>query len=92
MNNTIQLINVDPEAFKKELIETLLEQIASSQVINQETKTEYLTRKEAAQLLNISLPTLSEHVKSGLIPCYRIKTRILFKAHEIESSLTKLKV
>ncbi len=50
----------------------------------------YLTRKETAERLNISLPTLNEHSKKGLIPSYRFGTRILYKEEDIEQALKEV--
>lgn len=52
----------------------------------------YLTRREAAKKLNLSLPTLAKYSVSGLIPYYRIGSRILYKQEEIEQSLQTVQV
>ncbi len=44
----------------------------------------YLTRKETAEILRISLPTFNEWTKQELIPSYRIESRIYYKSDEIE--------
>jgi excisionase family DNA binding protein len=49
--------------------------------------TEYLSRKEVAQLLQISLPTLAEWTFSGKVIGYRIGHRLRYKRHEIEAAL-----
>lgn len=56
-----------------------------------ETKSEYITRKEAAKFLGISLPTLNHWSKAGIITSYRIGTRVRYKKAEVENSLTKVK-
>jgi excisionase family DNA binding protein len=50
----------------------------------------YLTRKETAALLNVSLPTLNEYTKRNLITGYRFGVRVLYKQSEIEAALTKI--
>lgn len=45
--------------------------------------TKYLTRKETARLLKISLPTLTSYVKQELIPVKRIGSRVLFLESEV---------
>jgi excisionase family DNA binding protein len=45
---------------------------------------EFLTRKQAAGLLHISLPTLSLYCKNSTIPSYRVGSNIRFKKSEIE--------
>lgn len=50
----------------------------------------YLTRKETAGKLNVSLPTLNEYTKRNLIKGYRFGVRVLYKQSEIETALTKM--
>lgn len=51
-----------------------------------------LTRKEAAKLLGVSLPTLLEWTKKGKIQGYRIASRIRYKRNEIESALKRIEI
>lgn len=53
----------------------------------QEHKPEYYTRKQVAEKLHLSLGTLDQYVKSGLITSYKIGHRVLFKSNEINDSL-----
>lgn len=53
----------------------------------QENKPEYLTRKQVAEKLHLSLGTLDQYVKKGLINSYTIGHRVLFKNDEVNSSL-----
>lgn len=48
---------------------------------------EFLTRKETSNLLKVSLVTLHQWTKTGLIQGYRISGRIRYKSTEIESAL-----
>ncbi len=50
-----------------------------------------LTRKQAAQLLGVSLPTILDWTKTGKITGYRIASRIRYKRNELENSLSKIK-
>lgn len=50
---------------------------------------EYITRKETAQILGISLPTLNFYSKDGLLPSYRIGSRIRYKKDEVLNSVSK---
>ena len=52
----------------------------------------YLTRKEAASLLKITLPTLHEWTKMGWLTSYRIGNRVLYKEQELESALVSRKL
>lgn len=53
----------------------------------QETQPEYLTRKQTAEKLHLSLGTVDQYVKSGLITAYKIGHRVLFKSDEVNTSL-----
>ncbi|MEX2568015.1 MAG: helix-turn-helix domain-containing protein [Cyclobacteriaceae bacterium] len=48
-----------------------------------------MTRKETADKLKISLVTLNDWTKRGLIQSYLIGGRVLYKDSEIEASLYK---
>jgi excisionase family DNA binding protein len=48
---------------------------------------ELMTRNEAAKLLQVSLPTLHDWTKRGIITGYRLNTRIRYKREELEKSL-----
>ena len=52
-----------------------------------ENSTKYLTRKETANKLHLSLTTLDSYVKNGIIPCHKIGHRVLFKLDEVNESL-----
>ena len=51
----------------------------------------YLSRKEVAILLKVSLPTLNEYTKDQVVKGYRVGGRVLYKQSEIESSLKGIK-
>jgi excisionase family DNA binding protein len=50
-----------------------------------------LTRKETADKLKISLPTLNDWSKRGMLKSYMIGGRVLYKDSEIDSSLHLVK-
>ncbi|MES2138898.1 MAG: helix-turn-helix domain-containing protein [Bacteroidota bacterium] len=52
---------------------------------------EYISRKETARILGVSLPTLNDWSKRQLIPSYRIASRIRYKKDEVLNSLNKRK-
>jgi hypothetical protein len=51
----------------------------------------YRTRKETAEMLNISLPTLNQYTKKRILTGYRVGVRVLYKQSEIELALVKMK-
>ena len=56
-----------------------------------EKKTVYLNRFEVVELLKISLPTLNNWSKSGIVQSYRIGNRILYKQDEIDLAIQRVK-
>ncbi len=60
------------------------------EVVEVKQKHDYLTRKEAAIQLNITLPTLGQYTKKGLLTSYKIGARVLYKTSEIESAPLKV--
>ncbi|OQX73743.1 MAG: hypothetical protein B6D64_13515 [Bacteroidetes bacterium 4484_276] len=51
----------------------------------------YLTRKEAAEKLRMTLVTLDKYTKEGLIPAYRIGNQIRYKSNELEEVFEAVK-
>ena len=82
------------------IIETSeLQQLIEAAVLNAISKTpviepkkdndQLLTVKEVANTLQVSISTVNNHKKQGLIPFHRIGTKILFKKSEIINCLIK---
>jgi excisionase family DNA binding protein len=61
------------------------------QTIEKSKSEAYKTRKETAEMLNISLPTLNEYTKKGILKGYKVGVRVLYKLSEIESALSQMK-
>lgn len=47
---------------------------------------DYLTRIETAKLLRVTLPTLSDWTKRGILNSYRMGSRIRYKRSEVNAS------
>ena len=47
----------------------------------------YMTRKEVADYLHISLPTLHDWTKMSWIKSYKMGSRVLYKSEEVDESL-----
>lgn len=60
---------------------------AKANQIQPQEKAQYLSRKETAAYLKITLPTLNSHTKSGKLTAYLIGRRVLYRADELEQSL-----
>lgn len=72
------------ESLTKE-IHSLKEELTTSK-----TKTEYLTRLNVAAMFGITLPTVHEWHKKGILKGYKIANRIFFKRAEVEAALTQV--
>lgn len=81
------------EQLKAELSEDIFKRIAPLiQSVNQPTpSTEFLSRKQTAKLLGVSLVTIGDWTKTGKIKGYRIASRIRYKRAEIETALIQIK-
>ncbi len=57
-------------------------------VLHSDTTPEYLTRKETAKMLGISLPTLHSYVKKGFLTAHRVGEKtVRFKLEDVEKAL-----
>ena len=67
--------------------EIVREENSSLQPKIQPKETKYYKRKEVASKLNISLVTLSDWQKKGLINFRRIKSRVFFTQEDIDAAM-----
>lgn len=51
----------------------------------------YDSRSYTCSRLGVSMPTLDDLVKRGVIPAYRVGARILFKRSEVDAALVQIK-
>jgi excisionase family DNA binding protein len=88
---SIQLLNLSPEELKKEILTEIKAEIKSLESrLQTKGPEEYLTRAEVAELLKISLPTVSDWSKKGILKPYRLGKKVLFKLSEIDDALNKI--
>lgn len=52
-----------------------------------EKKRKFYTRKDVADILNISLPTLHKYMKAGTIKSHKIGNRVLFTEEDINNAI-----
>lgn len=89
MTQTI-LTTIPKEEFFTAIQDAVKIEIEKLNLHKPETPTEYITRKETAGILGISLPTLNDWSKQGIIPSYRIASRVRYKRAEVLNSLSKV--
>ena len=63
----------------------------SNQPKDTATKTEpdYITRREVAKLFKISLVTVNDWTRKGILIAYKIAKRVYYKRSEVESALVQ---
>ena len=80
------------EQLKELLVEALSELLGSTNYLPfknfTQEEVQYLTRLEAAKLLKISLPTLHDYTKRGVISSYKIGVNVRYKPNDIEEALS----
>jgi len=88
---TIQLLNLSTDELKEAILNDLRPQLESlRQELNQQGPEEYLTRNELAEKLKVSLPTINDWSKKGILKPYRLGNLVRFKKSEVEESLIEI--
>ncbi|MFD1315173.1 helix-turn-helix domain-containing protein [Namhaeicola litoreus] len=90
-NTVTQVHNISPLELKEYILEDFREELKLLAKNFQPVKpTEYITRQEARKLLKVSLATLSEWNKKGIIKPYRLGNLIRYKRAELDQALIKI--
>ena len=88
---TLHLFEITPEELVARVVNELKQ---SQQLVNPKTISqpeEYLTVKDVADLFHISIATVNNWRREGVLVAYQIGGKIFFKRSEIENSLVQLK-
>lgn len=83
--NSTLIQNVTAEEFSETLRLIVREEISAIQT--KELTPRFLSRQEVANLLKISLPTLNEYTRTGIIKGSRIGSRVLYAESDIKESV-----
>lgn len=59
----------------------------SPQTTKEANKPNLMTRREVADLLRVSLVTVNDWVRKGVLKAYKMGNRVYFKVSEVESSM-----
>ena len=90
MNESTQAFNTVPNSsFWENLTEAIADKV-THRVLEAMSgvKPRYYGRKEVAQMLHISLPTLARLMEDGILVGKKISGRILYDADEIDKAVT----
>lgn len=60
------------------------------QTTTTQKQSDYITRKEVAALLKVSLQTLHDYSKLGYVKSYKIGSRVLYKKAEVLAALEQV--
>jgi excisionase family DNA binding protein len=90
-NSITQLYGITPKQLTDNILKDVREELKAI-VLNFQPKKqpEYLTRKEVAIILKVSLVTLSDWNKKGVLKPYRLGNLIRYKRLEIDQALISI--
>ena len=91
METNIILHSTPKSELKNLIAETLKEQLSTFFEKYKEPDTRLKTRKEVAEMLNITLPTLHIWTKEGVIPAVRIGASIRYRMSDIENAIKNIR-
>jgi len=89
MENSILIRNLTVEELREIIRITVKEEIQEASTFKKK-ETIYLTRKEAAAFLKISLPTLWAYTRTGRINGFKMGSRVLYKLEDLENNLNEI--
>ena len=90
--DTIQFIQTSPEQLQAAIIEGVRKELDElKKDFQPKEPTAYLSRREVKQLLGITLNTLNNWTKKGILTAYGIGGRVYYKRNEVEGAIIRLK-
>ncbi|ARV07581.1 DNA-binding protein [Polaribacter sp. SA4-10] len=90
-NNITQVHGITPQQLRENILADVRTELKEI-ILNFQPKKqpEYLTRKEVAKILKVSLVTLSDWNKKGVLKPYRLGNLIRYKSSELETALISI--
>ena len=89
--NITQLHNITPEELKQSIIDEIRNELKEiTKNFKPVSPPEYITRKEAAKILKVSLVTLHDWNKKGILKPYRLGNLIRYKRSELDKALINI--
>lgn len=91
MKGTIQFIQLTPEDLQEAILRGIKAEIDTlKKEFQPKEPTEYMTREEVRDMLNIDLSTVHNWTKRGKLKAYGIGNRVYFKRKEVELAIKPL--
>ncbi|MDP9954794.1 excisionase family DNA binding protein [Epilithonimonas hungarica] len=90
---TVKIVHITMAELNAMMVKVVTDEMErAKKFLSKTTKqSDYLTKKEVATRLKISIGTLNNWIKDEKIPSHKIGRRVLFKESEIEESINQLK-
>ena len=86
-----QIHGITPDELKESILNDVREELKLlAQNFQPVTPSEYVTRKEAAEILKISVITLSDWNKKRILNPYRLGNLIRYKRAELDEALVQI--
>jgi excisionase family DNA binding protein len=86
-----QVFGISPTELKDYILKDVRTELkAITQHFQPVKPAEYITRKEAAKILKVSLVTLSDWNKKGVLKPYRLGNLIRYKRTELDEALIRI--
>jgi excisionase family DNA binding protein len=90
MNDQLVLSPIPRTELVGDIAKAVRDMIAAQPTANPSIPEELLTRVEAAHLLGITLPTLREYTRRGIVKGYRLGARVRYKRSEVLGGLAPM--
>jgi excisionase family DNA binding protein len=88
MQNSILLENISSDDLFLKMRELISEEL--NKRLQPDIPQLYITKKEAAAKLRLSLPTLGRLTSDGTLKGYRVGRRVLYRTDEIDQALKEI--
>lgn len=75
--------------FISPIIDEIVDRVSERVLAASKREPKFYTRKEAAEILHVTLPTLARITKDGLLISKRVGSRILYEADAIDEAVKK---
>jgi len=87
---TIFLSEITTDELRDMISQSITVALKNQNGQKKQTEEKLLSRREAAELLDVSLPTLGEYTKTGKVKGYRLGGKIKYKQSELLDAMNAI--
>jgi len=91
MENSVLIQNLTADDLCERICSAMMEKL-KDQFPSKKEDPRYLTRKEAARFLKISVPTLHSYTKEGKVTAFRVGRRVLYRMSDLEMDMERVEI